>query len=127
MKKLDGNTPEGKKALTAEHQEIQDLKKQLWRAKRDNEILKKGSSHLYSRRLKAMKIQELKVANSDYTITELCAVFELSSSTYYDQISEKSYTKEKEKIIESIKQIAIDTNSTYGRRRMQKQLEKSRK
>jgi len=44
LDELDGNTPEGKKALTAEHQEIQDLKKQLWRAKRDNEILKKAAA-----------------------------------------------------------------------------------
>jgi transposase-like protein len=28
--------------MTPEQQEIQSLKKQLWRAKRDNEILKKG-------------------------------------------------------------------------------------
>lgn len=44
LDELDGKTPEGKKALTAEHQEIQDLKKQLWRAKRDNEILKKAAA-----------------------------------------------------------------------------------
>lgn len=39
-----GKTPINKKALTAEHQEIQQLKKQLWRAKRDNEILKKAAA-----------------------------------------------------------------------------------
>lgn len=44
LDELEGKTPEGKKALTAEHQEIQDLKKQLWRAKRDNEILKKAAA-----------------------------------------------------------------------------------
>lgn len=44
LEELDGKTPEGKKALTAEHQEIQDLKKQLWRAQRDNEILKKAAA-----------------------------------------------------------------------------------
>jgi len=36
---LKGQTPEGKKALTPEQQRIQELEKQLWRAKRDNEIL----------------------------------------------------------------------------------------
>jgi len=70
-----------------------------------------------------MKIQELKMANPEYTISELCIVFVLSSSTYYDQVSEKSYTDKNKKIIESIKEIAIETKSTYGRRRMQKQLE----
>lgn len=71
-----------------------------------------------------MKIKELKMANPHYTITELCITFELSSSTYYDQISEKPHTDKNKRIIKSIKEIAIDTKSSYGRRRMQKQLEK---
>lgn len=44
LDELNGITPEGKKALTDEQQEIQSLKKQLWRAKRDNEILKKAAA-----------------------------------------------------------------------------------
>jgi len=44
LDEIAGNTPEGKKALTSEQQEIQSLKKQLWRAKRDNEILKKAAA-----------------------------------------------------------------------------------
>ena len=44
LDELDGHTPEGKKALTSEQQEIQKLKKELWRAKRDNEILKKAAA-----------------------------------------------------------------------------------
>jgi transposase len=44
LDELDGHTPEGKKALTSDQQEIQSLKKQLWRAKRDNEILKKAAA-----------------------------------------------------------------------------------
>ena len=44
LDELDGITPEGKKALTIDQQEIQSLKKQLWRAKRDNEILKKAAA-----------------------------------------------------------------------------------
>ena len=43
-KELKGITPQGKKALTADQQRIQDLEKQLWRAKRDNEILKKATA-----------------------------------------------------------------------------------
>jgi len=41
---LSGNTPTTGNAMTPEQQEIQSLKKQLWRAKRDNEILKKASA-----------------------------------------------------------------------------------
>ena len=44
LEELNGVTPEGKKALTSEQDEIQDLRKQLWRAKRDNEILKKAAA-----------------------------------------------------------------------------------
>ncbi len=44
LEELNGQTPHGKKALTPEQQTIQELEKQLWRAKRDNEILKKAAA-----------------------------------------------------------------------------------
>ena len=44
LAEINGETPEGKQALTAEQQKIQALEKQLWRAKRDNEILKKATA-----------------------------------------------------------------------------------
>jgi len=44
LSELKGETPQGKHALTAEQQRIQELEKQLWRAKRDNEILKKAAA-----------------------------------------------------------------------------------
>lgn len=44
LAELDGKTPQSGKAMTPEQQEIQSLKKQLWRAKRDNEILKKATA-----------------------------------------------------------------------------------
>ena len=44
LAELDGQTPTSGKAMTPEQQEIQSLKKQLWRAKRDNEILKKATA-----------------------------------------------------------------------------------
>ncbi len=44
LEELGGKTPEGTKAMTPEHQEIQRLKKELWRAKRDNDILKKAAA-----------------------------------------------------------------------------------
>ena len=43
-KNLTCQTPDHGKAMTIEQQEIQSLKKQLWRAKRDNEILKKATA-----------------------------------------------------------------------------------
>lgn len=44
QQELKGETPEGKKAFTPDQQRIQELEKQLWRAKRDNEILKKATA-----------------------------------------------------------------------------------
>ena len=53
LAELSGKTPVNGKAMTPEQQEIQSLKKQLWRtpqggieknAKRDNEILKKATA-----------------------------------------------------------------------------------
>lgn len=44
LSELEGETPAGKKALTAEQQKIQSLEQQLRRAKRDNEILKKAAA-----------------------------------------------------------------------------------
>ena len=41
---LAGNTPVNKTAITPEQQRIQDLEKQLWRAHRDNDILKKAAA-----------------------------------------------------------------------------------
>ena len=44
LAELGGQTPTSGKAMTPEQQEIQSLKKRLWRAKRDNEILKKATA-----------------------------------------------------------------------------------
>ena len=44
LSELKGETPSDKKALTAEQQKLQSLERQLWRAKRDNEILKKAAA-----------------------------------------------------------------------------------
>ncbi len=41
---LNGNTPQDKQALTPEKQKIQSLEKRIWRANRDNEILKKATA-----------------------------------------------------------------------------------
>ncbi len=44
LAEINGQTPESSKAITPEQQEIQPLKKQLWRSQRDNEILKKATA-----------------------------------------------------------------------------------
>jgi len=44
LEEQSGCTPVGRKALTPDHQRIQELEKQLARAKRDNDILKKAAA-----------------------------------------------------------------------------------
>lgn len=44
LSELDGKSPENVQALTPEQQRIQSLEKQLQRALRDNEILKKATT-----------------------------------------------------------------------------------
>ena len=62
------------------------------------------------------------MANPSYTITELCAVLEVKVSTYYDQIQNKPVSDEKMRTIKILEQTAIDSNYSYGKRRMKKQL-----
>jgi len=64
------------------------------------------------------------MAKKQYTIKELCHVFDIAPSTFYDQIKNKPVSKEKKKIIKLMKQTAKDTHNSYGKRRMKKQLNK---
>lgn len=68
-------------------------------------------------------IKELKMANKDYTIKELCDVFGQKPSTYYDQVKEKPACPEKLEIIRILKESAIESGNTYGKRRMKEALE----
>ena len=62
------------------------------------------------------------MANNDYTTKELCDVFEINQSTYFDRAKEKPLAVENNKIVTIIKQTATETQHTYGKRRMQKEL-----
>ena len=63
-----------------------------------------------------MKIKEIKMANNDYTTKELCDVFEINQSTYFDRAKEKPLAVENNKIVTIIKQTATETQHTYGKR-----------
>ena len=62
-------------------------------------------------------ISQIKKARSDYTVTELCAVFELSERTYYAQQSSKPINIVEHKMIATIKATAVIADDSYGRRR----------
>lgn len=60
----------------------------------------------------------MKKANPDYTITEMCSLFNIKLSTYYYQQQERPIKPEVMQMITVIKETAIETNNAYGRRRM---------
>lgn len=60
----------------------------------------------------------MKKANPNYSVHELCSLFQLSESTYYAQIRPKPLKTDETMMITAIKSIAIETGSIYGRRRM---------
>jgi transposase InsO family protein len=64
----------------------------------------------------------MKKANPDYSVHELCSLFQLSESTYYAQLRPKAVNSQQSMIISAIKSISVETGSTYGRRRMKEAL-----
>ena len=65
----------------------------------------------------------MKEADDNYTIDELCRLFDLSLSTFYYQVKHASCSVVSQKIITEIQVIAEEVDQTYGRRRMKVELE----
>jgi hypothetical protein len=105
--------------MTPEQQEIQSLKKQLWRDKRDNEILKKGNSLVRYGQSVSNMISKLSKACQQYNTKEPCDLFDHSRSSYYYQSRNKTVSESTKAIIKSMKKMI---GYTYGRRRLQRQL-----
>lgn len=61
---------------------------------------------------------QMKKANPDYTVHELCRVFQTSISTYYYQCRQKPIKHEELVMIAAIKTVAIEIGHCYGKRCM---------
>ncbi|CAC9645960.1 hypothetical protein [uncultured Gammaproteobacteria bacterium] len=118
LAEISGQTPKSSKAMTPEQQEIQSLKKQLWRSQRDNEILKKSNSLVRSGQSKHIMIAKMNRACKQYKTKELCQLLKLPRSSYYYQVKDKSLNDNINAMIKFIKQTAIEVGHTYGKRRM---------
>ncbi|SMM98907.1 Mobile element protein [uncultured Candidatus Thioglobus sp.] len=105
--------------MTPEQQEIQSLKKQLWRAQMDNEILKKAHSLVCNGQSKHTMITKISKASKQYNTKELCRLFKHARSSYYYQVKDKPVNDNVNAMIKFIKQTAIEVGHTYGKRRMQ--------
>ena len=63
----------------------------------------------------------MKKASPNYQTKELCTLFNIPLSTHYYQIN-KQVSDEEQKTINRIKSIAVETQHTYGKRRIQVEL-----
>lgn len=70
-------------------------------------------------------ITKMSKANKNYNIKELCKLFNISRSSYYYQTRNKVIDDYTTKIINAIKNIAIESKHTYGKRRTQIMLNKT--
>jgi len=68
-------------------------------------------------------VTQVKKANPDYTLTELCFLFQLKQSTYYYQQSPRTMDNQTVQLRVNIKAIFAESGSTYGKRRIQKELQ----
>jgi len=64
--------------------------------------------HLITRQQCTELVEKIKKANSEYTMKELCELFQLAQSSFYYQ--PKGLTAVQEKMIVEIKSIANETN-----------------
>ena len=62
-------------------------------------------------------VKHMKKAHSHYTVSELCQVLDVASSSYYYQAQAPSLADIE--LITQIKCIAKETGNTYGKRKMQ--------
>jgi transposase InsO family protein len=65
----------------------------------------------------------MKKAYKQCSIKDFCKLFRISRSSYYYQIQANKNSDETQKLLKEIKQIAIDTGHTYGKRRIKKALD----
>lgn len=68
-------------------------------------------------------MNQVKKANPDYTLTELCALFQLKQSTYYYQQSTCAMDNKTTQLLVNIKAISAESDNTYGKRRIRKALQ----
>ena len=67
-------------------------------------------------------ISKLSKACQQYNTKELCDLFNHARNSYYYQSKDKTVNESTKAIIKSMKQISLETDYTYGRRRLQRQL-----
>ena len=66
---------------------------------------------------------QVKKANPDYTLTELCSLFQVKQSTYYYQQSPRLMDNQTIQLLVNIKSIFAESDSTYGKRRIREELQ----
>jgi len=68
-------------------------------------------------------VTQVKKANPNYTLTELCSLFQLKQSSYYYQQSPRTLDNQAIQLLVNIKAISATSDNTYGKRRIRKELQ----
>ncbi len=63
------------------------------------------------------------MANKNYSITELCTAYGVPKNTFYRKTNTRKINRKSSEIISLLKKISIETKHSYGKRRMQKELQ----
>ncbi len=66
---------------------------------------------------------KIKMANKNYSITELCTAYGVPKNTFYKKTNTRKINRKSSEIISLLKKISIETKHSYGKRRMQKELQ----
>ncbi len=66
---------------------------------------------------------KIKMANKNYSITELCTAYGVPKNTFYRKTNTRKINRKSSEIISLLKKISIETKHSYGKRRMQKELQ----
>ena len=94
--------------------EILELKKQLTKAKEENNFLKNLNNY-YEKNDLVKKIEFINDNKSEYSVSYLCDALELSTSTYYRHISNKFLGKAEDDYLKRlIMDIYIENRGLYG-------------
>ena len=68
-------------------------------------------------------MNQVKKANPGYTLTELCTLFQIKQSTYYYQQNTQTMDNKTIQLLVNIKAISAESENTYGKRRIRKELQ----
>ncbi len=99
--------------------EVIDLKKELQKLIQENNILI-DLNNIYGKKDMERKIDFINKNKKEYSIKQLCEMLNISTSTYYSHVANKTLNKQdtEEYIEQIIKEVYIENRGVYGVNKM---------